>query len=48
LAILFKGGAMKKIGILCLVAVIAFSLPVFAQVTTKTGSIYGKEIDDKG
>ena len=39
---------MRSIGILCLLAVITFSLPAFAQVSTKTGSIYGKTIDDKG
>ena len=27
---------------------LAFTLPVFAQVATKTGSIYGKTVDDKG
>ncbi len=37
---------MRRIkGILYLLAVIVFSLPAFSQVATKTGSIYGKVID---
>ncbi|MCI0411785.1 carboxypeptidase-like regulatory domain-containing protein [bacterium] len=40
---------MKTKVLLCLLAgIFTFSLPVFAQVATRTGSIYGKIIDDKG
>jgi hypothetical protein len=39
---------MRIKGLLCLLAIFAFSVPAFSQVSTKTGSIYGKVIDDKG
>jgi hypothetical protein len=39
---------MRNKVLLTLVVVLAFTLPVFSQVATKTGSIYGKVIDDKG
>ncbi|MCI0444028.1 carboxypeptidase-like regulatory domain-containing protein, partial [bacterium] len=37
-----------KVLLYLVLSVFIFSLPVFAQVATKTGSIYGKVIDDKG
>jgi hypothetical protein len=40
---------MKRTQFLVLAALmLAFTIPVFGQVATKTGSIYGKVIDDKG
>jgi hypothetical protein len=30
------------------VGILAFTIPAFSQVSTKTGSVYGKVIDDKG
>ncbi len=39
---------MRNKLLLALVLVLAFTIPVFAQVSMKTGSIYGKTIDDKG
>jgi len=38
----------NKLLLSLVVGILAFTLPVFAQVATKTGSIYGKVIDDKG
>ena len=38
----------NKILLALVVGIIAFTLPVFSQVSTKTGSIYGKTVDDKG
>ena len=38
----------NKILLALVVGILAFTLPVFAQVSTKTGSIYGKTVDDKG
>lgn len=37
-----------KVLLYLVLGVFIFSLPVFAQVALKTGSIYGKVIDDKG
>ena len=46
---LFYGGAMRnKILLALVVGILAFTVPVFSQVATKTGSIYGKTVDDKG
>lgn len=45
------GGAMKFKYLVLLVAgilALTYAYPAFAQVTTKTGTIYGKVIDDKG
>jgi Carboxypeptidase regulatory-like domain len=42
------GGAMKRYFILILAVTFAFTVPAFAQVAAKTGSIYGKILDDKG
>ena len=40
---------MKNKALLALVVgVLAFTLPAFAQIALKTGSIYGKIVDDKG
>ena len=39
---------MKRYFILVLAVTLAFAAPVLAQVATKTGSIYGKILDDKG
>jgi hypothetical protein len=41
------GGAMKRYFILVLAITLAFAAPALAQVATKTGSIYGKILDDK-
>jgi len=38
----------NKILLALVVGFLAFTLPVFSQVATKTGSIYGKTVDDKG
>ncbi len=38
----------NKILLALVVGILAFTIPVFSQVATKTGSIYGKTIDDKG
>jgi hypothetical protein len=38
----------NRILLLLVVGVLAFTIPVFGQVSTKTGSIYGKVVDDKG
>jgi Carboxypeptidase regulatory-like domain/TonB-dependent Receptor Plug Domain len=38
----------NKILLALVVGILAFTLPVFSQVSTKTGSIYGKTVDDKG
>jgi hypothetical protein len=38
----------NKILLALVVGILAFTLPVFSQVGTKTGSIYGKAVDDKG
>lgn len=38
----------NKLLLALVVGILAFTLPVFAQVTAKTGSIYGKVVDDKG
>ena len=39
---------MKRYFILILAVTFAFTVPAFAQVAAKTGSIYGKILDDKG
>jgi hypothetical protein len=39
---------MRNKILLALVVALAFTVPVFAQVALKTGSIYGKTVDDKG
>ena len=39
---------MRNKILLALVVALAFTVPVFSQVATKTGSIYGKTVDDKG
>lgn len=38
----------NRILLALVVGILAFTLPVFSQVATKTGSIYGKVVDDKG
>src|SRR6187549_2080767 len=38
----------NKVLLALVVGVLAFTIPVFSQVATKTGSVYGKVIDDKG
>ena len=38
----------KLISLISLILFAAIAMPVFAQVATKTGSIYGKVVDDKG
>ncbi len=38
----------NKILLALVVGILAFTLPVFAQIALKTGSIYGKTVDDKG
>src|SRR5262245_48345012 len=38
----------NKVLLALVVGILAFTLPVFSQVATKTGSIYGKIVDDKG
>lgn len=38
----------NKVLLALVVGILAFTIPVFSQVATKTGSIYGKVIDDKG
>src|SRR5678815_4111184 len=38
----------NKILLALVVGILAFTLPVFSQVSMKTGSIYGKTVDDKG
>jgi hypothetical protein len=44
-----KGGSMStKVLLYVVLSVFIFSLPVFSQVATRTGSIYGKIVDDKG
>ncbi len=38
----------NKLLLALVVGILAFTIPAFSQVATKTGSIYGKTIDDKG
>src|SRR5262245_39197004 len=38
----------NKVLLALVVGILAFTLPAFAQVGTKSGSIYGKVVDDKG
>src|SRR5262245_65913286 len=38
----------NKLLLALVVGILAFTIPAFAQVSTKTGSVYGKVIDDKG
>jgi len=38
----------NKVLLSLVVGILAFTLPVFAQIGQKTGSIYGKVVDDKG
>ncbi len=38
----------NKLLLALVVGILAFTLPAFSQVSTKTGSIYGKTLDDKG
>jgi hypothetical protein len=38
----------NKVLLAFVAGLLAFTIPVFAQVATRTGSIYGKVVDDKG
>ncbi len=38
----------NKLLLALVVGILAFTIPAFSQVSTKTGSIYGKTLDDKG
>src|SRR5262245_62581739 len=38
----------KLLFMVVVVFALAFAFPVYSQIATKTGSIYGKTIDDKG